>query len=522
MSSPHPTPPYRVRLVFALLAALLVAACAGCGSKTGTRDLLADAKAGHLIIGVKFDQPGIGERRPDGSMHGLDIDVATYVAAELGVPEDHITWREAPSPNRENLLRNGEVDFIVASYSISGARLNVVDFAGPYFHAGQSLLVRADDNSITDVASLNSGKRLCSVTGSTPAQNIRKNYPGVQLQQYDSYSACVEALHRGKIDALTTDDIILAGYAAQSPGEFKLAGQPFSDELYGIGLARGQTPAKAQINAALQRMFDSAAWDAAVLRAFGSSGIETPARPAIGSLGSVKPVKPAVPEGLWHKYGHRIEKAFATTAELTAASAVLALVWGVLLVAAQLCPVPILRKAASVFVDVLRNSPLTLVIVFCSTGLYQNLGLTLASERSPTFISDNNFWLAVLGLAAYTSAFVADALRSGVNTVPIGQVEAARSLGFGFTKVLRLIVLPQAFRAVIRPLGSQFIALARNTTVASAIGVAEAALLMKEMIENESDRLFEVFGIFALIFGVFSVLLGALFNVMGRKLEVRR
>ncbi|MGL6236468.1 MAG: transporter substrate-binding domain-containing protein [Segniliparus sp.] len=515
-------PPWRNRAALAVLAAALALVGAGCGSGGGTRDVLADAKAGHLVIGVKFDQPGVGERRPDGSMHGLDIDVATYVAGELGVPKDRISWREAPSPNRENLLRNGEVDFIVASYSISGARLNVVDFAGPYFHAGQSLLVRADEDSIADVASLNSGKRLCSVTGSTPAQNIQKNYPGVQLQQYDSYSACVEALHRHKIDALTTDDVILAGYAAQSPGEFKLVGQPFTDELYGIGLARGQTPAKARINAALQKMFDSAAWDAAVLKALGPSGMQAPARPAIGGLSSVKPVKPAAPEGLWHKYGKRLEQAFATTAELTAAAAAIALGWGVLLVAAQLCPVPILRRASSAFVDVLRNSPLTLVIVFCSTGLYQNLGLTLAAESSRTFIADNNFWLAVLGLAAYTSAFVADSLRSGVNTVPIGQVEAARSLGFGFLKVLRLVVLPQAFRAVIRPLGSQFIALARNTTVASAIGVAEAALLMKAMIENESDRLFEVFGIFALVFGAFSVAFGFLFNVLGRKLEVRR
>ncbi len=183
---------------------------------------------------------GSGPARTRQDHDGFDVEVAKYIANYLGVPESGITWREAPSAQRENLIKNGEVDFVVGTYSITDNRKKVIDFAGPYYVAGQSLLVRADDDSITGAESLQGGKKLCSVSGSTPAQKIAKSYPGVQLQQFDSYSSCVEALHRGKVDALTTDDIILAGYAAQYPGEFKLAGQPFTTELYGVACRRAR------------------------------------------------------------------------------------------------------------------------------------------------------------------------------------------------------------------------------------------------------------------------------------------
>jgi len=214
-------------------------------------------------------------------MTGFDVEVAKYIANYLGVPESGITWREAPSAQRENLIKNGEVDFVVGTYSITDNRKKVIDFAGPYYLAGQSLLVRADDDSITGAESLEGGKKLCSVSGSTPAQKIKKSYPGVQLQQFDSYSSCVEALHRGKVDALTTDDIILAGYSAQYPGEFKLAGQPFTTELYGVGLPKGDTEARMKINDAIEDMIATGAWQRALEETMGDSGYALPAPPAV-------------------------------------------------------------------------------------------------------------------------------------------------------------------------------------------------------------------------------------------------
>ncbi|ORL36545.1 glutamate-binding protein [Prescottella equi] len=270
--------PRALALAAAVTAVVLTASA--CGSSE-PRDVLADAAEGQLTIGTKYDQPGLALREPDKTMTGFDVEVAKYIANYLGVPESGITWREAPSAQRENLIKNGEVDFVVGTYSITDNRKKVIDFAGPYYVAGQSLLVRADDDSITGAESLQGGKKLCSVSGSTPAQKIAKSYPGVQLQQFDSYSSCVEALHRGKVDALTTDDIILAGYAAQYPGEFKLAGQPFTTELYGVGLPKGETDARMKINDAIEDMIATGAWQRALEETMGDSGYALPAPPSV-------------------------------------------------------------------------------------------------------------------------------------------------------------------------------------------------------------------------------------------------
>ncbi|MFM1725746.1 MULTISPECIES: amino acid ABC transporter permease [Rhodococcus] len=226
--------------------------------------------------------------------------------------------------------------------------------------------------------------------------------------------------------------------------------------------------------------------------------------------------------GLIDTYGDQLVSAFWTTVQLTFWSALGALIWGTILAAMRVSPVPILRVFATWYVNIFRNTPLTLIIVFCSVGLYQNLGVHFAPEDSSTFIDQNNFRLAVLGFVVYTSAFVCESLRSGINTVPIGQAEAARSLGLTFTQGIRMIVLPQAFRAVIAPLGSVLIALTKNTTIASAIGVAEASLLMKTMIENEADKLFLVFGIFAIGFMILTLPVGFLFGYLGKRLAVKR
>ena len=217
----------------------------------------------------------------------------------------------------------------------------------------------------------------------------------------------------------------------------------------------------------------------------------------------------------------QILEAFWTTVQLTIFSGVGALVLGTALAAMRLAPVPVLNWLGTTYVNVLRNTPLTLIILFCSFGLSQTLGITFVDSNSPTSIEDSNFRLAVLGLTVYTASFVCETVRSGVNTIPLGQAEAARSLGLTFGQNLRMILLPQAFRAVLIPLGSVLIALTKNTTIASAIGVAEAALLMKEMIENTA-ALLTIGAIFALGFVVLTLPLGLLFGWLGKRLAVAR
>lgn len=214
--------------------------------------------------------------------------------------------------------------------------------------------------------------------------------------------------------------------------------------------------------------------------------------------------------------------AFWVTIQLTVLSAIGALIWGTVLAAMRVGPVPVMRWFATAYVNIFRNTPLTILVVFASLGLASSLGITLVDPGSSTSLADSAFRLSVLAFIVYTATFVCEAIRSGINTVPVGQAEAARALGMGFGRVLITIVLPQAFRSIVSPLASVLIALTKNTTVAAVIGVGEAALLMSEMVENESDILLLVFLLFAFGFVVLTLPVGLLLGWVARRVEVRR
>jgi len=214
--------------------------------------------------------------------------------------------------------------------------------------------------------------------------------------------------------------------------------------------------------------------------------------------------------------------AFWMTIVLTFFAAIGALVIGTVVAIMRVSPVAIARTLGAGYVNTVRNTPLTLIIVFCNLGLYVNLGVRLANPASQSFIIDNNVRLGILGLSVYHAAFVCEALRSGINTVPPGQAEAARSVGLTFSQNLRYVVLPQAFRGAITPLGNTLIALTKNTTVVSAIGVAEASYVMASMIEFRPDVLSLVFLIFALGFVILTLPMGLLITWMSKRLAVKR
>ncbi|MCD0453579.1 amino acid ABC transporter permease [Actinocorallia sp. API 0066] len=209
---------------------------------------------------------------------------------------------------------------------------------------------------------------------------------------------------------------------------------------------------------------------------------------------------------------------FWATIRLAAMSALLSLVLGTLLAALRVAPVPVLRWSGTVYVNVLRNTPLTLVLLFCSLGISNTLQLNF-DVYDPSF---NGYWLAIVGLTAYTATFVCETLRSGINTVPLGQAEAARAIGLTFFQSMRLVILPQAFRAVITPLGSVLIALTKNTTVVIVAGYAEAAFVMKEMLYESTGGTLEIFLGFALGFVVLTLPIGFLTGRLARRLEVKR
>jgi len=259
------------RIGAAVLAAALALGLTACG---GSDDDDSGGTNKTIKIGIKFDQPGLGLK--EGSKYtGFDVDVATYIAGKLGYDEDSIKWVQAPSPQRETMLETGQVDLIVATYSITDERKQKVGFAGPYFIAGQDLLIRADDSSITSVDDLD-GKKLCSVTGSTSAQNVKDKVAGVNLQEFKTYSECLPALVSGAVDALTTDDTILAGYASQASykGKLKVVGQPFSVENYGVGMKKGDSKMCTDVTAAITSMIEDGSWEKFVAANFGESGFK--------------------------------------------------------------------------------------------------------------------------------------------------------------------------------------------------------------------------------------------------------
>jgi glutamate transport system substrate-binding protein len=228
-----------------------------------------------LIIGVKADQPGLG-LQTGSKYEGFDIEIAKIIAKDLGVPESGIEWKTTVSANREPFIQQGTVDLVIATYTINDDRKTKVNFAGPYFVAGQDLLVKSD-SSITGPDTLD-GKKICSVTGSTPAKRIQTDHPKAQLQLFDTYSKCVEALSSGSVDAVTTDDIILAGYAAQSQyaGKFKVVGKTFSTEPYGIGLKKDDKSSCEKINDILKAAAGDGRYKKAWDDSLGKSGKSAP------------------------------------------------------------------------------------------------------------------------------------------------------------------------------------------------------------------------------------------------------
>jgi glutamate transport system substrate-binding protein len=217
-------------------------------SVTGSPTFDAIKSSGKVRIGVKQDQPGLGFKdAATGEYTGFDIEIAQWIAASLGLSKDKIEFKPIPSANRESAITNGDIDYYVGTYSITDKRKQLIDFAGPYFVTGQGLLVKKDNSTIKTEKDL-SGKNVCSATGSTPIQNIKANFPNTKTTEFDTYSQCVEALKSGQVDAVTTDQAILLGYAAQEPDSLKVVGEPFTTEKYGVGLKKGDTALRQFIN----------------------------------------------------------------------------------------------------------------------------------------------------------------------------------------------------------------------------------------------------------------------------------
>lgn len=276
----------RIRRPLVLLAVVTaVAALPACASDTGkptTTDNGASG-TGKLTIGIADDLPGVSLK--DGAQYvGFDIDTANYVAGKLGVPSANITWKVIDSADRVPDLVDGQVDLVVSTFSITPERQQQVDFAGPYFVAHQDLLVRRNDTTITGPQTLD-GKVLCAASGTTSADYVKAHYKGkITLHEVPTWSECVRNLANGDVDAVSTDDLILAGFAAQPKykGILKVVGKGFTDERYGIGIKKGDSDLVGKVDAALKDYISSGAWKKSLETYVAPSGYDIPAPPSVG------------------------------------------------------------------------------------------------------------------------------------------------------------------------------------------------------------------------------------------------
>jgi len=263
-----------------LVGLALALATAACGSDEGGSGAdVADSpkfesgttmaklsEAGKITIGTKFDQPGFGLLGLEDTPEGFDVDVAKIIAAELGIDEEGITWKESTSDVREQLIEDDEVDLVAATYTINDERKQRITFAGPYYVAGQQLMVKSDNDTINgpDDIKANPDTRVCSAIGSTPSEQIKPYLTDVkQLTLFKEYDKCASALKNDQTDVVTTDNVILLGYAAESDGDFKLVGEQFTEEPYGIGIKKGDVAFCEFINKTLKENEDAynKAWE---------------------------------------------------------------------------------------------------------------------------------------------------------------------------------------------------------------------------------------------------------------------
>jgi glutamate transport system substrate-binding protein len=239
------------------------------------------ADRGTIKIGVKTDQPGIGFQQPGADAPtGFDIEIAKIVAAGLGIAPNDIEWVETVSKNREPFLQNGTVDLVLASYSITPERRQVVGQAGPYYVTGQQLLVREEDKQEIAGPKDLDGKKVCSVTGSTSIKTVSEEY-GARPVPFATYSECVQQLLNGQVDAVTTDGAILLGYAAEQPEELEVVGPEFSEERYGIGYRKRDQEMCEFLTNTLRGSFESGAWREAFDTTLGEAGVEAPEPPSL-------------------------------------------------------------------------------------------------------------------------------------------------------------------------------------------------------------------------------------------------
>ena len=464
----------------------------------GPESLLAETslekvrRTGELRIGTDATYPPFETVEGD-RFSGFDIDIANAVARELGV---RAVYRNASFDGIFPALQNGTFDLVISAVTITPERTAAMLFSDPYYDAGQLIVTRADAQGITTPDDLRD-KRV-GVQINTTGQFELEKRAGIETVKYNSIDLALLDLRNGRTDAVVGDAPTLRYMIRQSFRDLRTVGRPFTDEKYGMAMARGSTDLQQAVNGALRTIRESGEYARIYEKWFGEAAeaaAEEQARqvqPSAFDLSIIRRGWPLFLAGVW------------MTARLALISMLLGLPIGLLLSLARVQPVRWLSLPAAVYVEVVRGTPLLVQILFIYFVL-PAFGLYL-----PAFTS------GVIALTLNSAAYIGEIFRAGIISIDAGQMEAARSLGMSYSQAMRRVILPQTFRRVVPPMTNESIALLKDSSLVSVIGLTELARTGQELASRYAAPL-TVWPVIALLYLALTFPLTRLAEVLERR-----
>jgi lysine-arginine-ornithine-binding protein len=414
-------------------------------------------QTGELRIGTDATYPPL-EFAEGGQFSGFDIDLGNAIARELGV---RATFINSGFDGIFPALQNGTFDAVMSSVTITPERSAAMLFSDPYYNSGQLIAVRQGTQGINAPEDL-SGKKV-GVQINTTAQIDLEKRAGVTVAVYNTVDLALLDLKNGRIDAVVSDAPVLRYMIRQSFPDLTTVGRRFTDEKFGIAIAQGNEDLRRAVNAALWRITESGEYDRINTKWFGEAAERA------ADLAATNTQTKAFDTGIVRRTWSFFLKGVWLTARLALLSLALGLPIGLLLALARVQSSKILSAPAAVYVEVMRGTPLLVQILFIYFVL-PSFGINIPA-----------FWSGIIALTLNSAAYIAEIFRAGILSIDAGQMEAARSLGMSHTQAMRRIILPQTFRRVVPPMTNEGIALLKDSSLVSVIGLTELARTGQEL-----------------------------------------
>lgn len=414
-------------------------------------------KSGELRIGTDATYPPF-ETAEGGQYTGFDIDLGAAIARELGVKARFIN---ASFDGIFPALQNGTFDAVMSAVTITPDRSASMLFSDPYYDSGQLIVVNQDRQGINTPDDLK-GKTV-GVQINTTAQFDLEKREGVKVAKYNTIDLALLDLRNRRIDAVVTDAPVLKYMIFQSFRELKPVGRRFTDEKFGVALAQESEDLRLEINKALKKIKETGEYDRIHEKWFGEAAEKAAqqeaqrAKPKVFDLGIIRRTLSFFLRGVW------------LTAKLALLSLGLGLPIGLLLSLMRVQSSRLIMAPAALYVEVMRGTPLLVQILFIYFVL-PYFGIYL-----PAFVS------GIIALTLNCAAYISEIFRAGILSIDVGQMEAARSLGMTYSQAMRRIILPQTFRRVVPPLTNEGIALLKDSSLVSVIGLTELARTGQEL-----------------------------------------